>query len=139
VTTSDYERIGGEEALRLLIGDFVDTVFGDVMIGFFFRNANRARIEEMEYQHAAEYLGADLQYQGRPLAQAHKAHPIMGGQFARRKQLLKEAMERHKVPDDIAGRWLEHTESLREAITGDPGDECMGEAAAVAQKDNKDD
>ncbi len=136
---SDYERIGGEEALRALIRDFVGTVFDDVMIGFFFRKANRARIEEMEYQHAAHFLGAALVYQGRPLAQAHKAHPIMGGQFARRKQLLKEAMERHAVPADIERRWLDHTESLREAITGDPGDECLGAAAPLPQKDSKDD
>ena len=136
---SDYERIGGEENLRRLIQDFVGTVFDDVMIGFFFRRANRARIEEMEYQHAAQFLGADIIYQGRPLAQAHKAHPIMGGQFARRKQLLKEAMARHGVPDDIMVRWLEHTESLREAITGDPGDECVGPAAPTPVKGQSDD
>jgi truncated hemoglobin YjbI len=117
-------------ALRALINDFVATVFDDVMIGFFFRNANRARLEEMEYQHAAQFLGGPVVYSGRPLGQAHKAHPIMGGQFARRKQLLKEAIERHGVPDDISKKWLEHTESLREAITGDPGDECLGAAAS---------
>lgn len=133
--SNDYDRLGGEMALRALINDFVATVFDDVMIGFFFRNANRARIEEMEYQHAAEFLGGPVVYSGRPLGQAHKAHPIMGGQFARRKQLLKEAMERHGVPDDISQKWLEHTESLREAITGDPGDECLGAAAPEQNKE----
>lgn len=128
-SSNDYERLGGEAGLRALINDFVATVFDDVMIGFFFRKANRARIQEMEYQHAAEFLGGPVVYKGRPLAQAHKAHPIMGGQFARRKQLLKEAMERHSVPEDIVKKWLEHTESLREDITGDPGDECLGAAA----------
>ena len=139
MTASDYERIGGEAGLRALIRDFVGTVFDDVMIGFFFRRASRARIEEMEYQHAAEFLGANLVYQGRPLDQAHRAHPIMGGQFARRKQLLREAMERHNVPADISTRWLDHTESLREAITGDPGDECLGAAASEPIKDKDND
>ena len=53
--SNDYDRLGGEMALRALINDFVATVFDDVMIGFFFRNANRARLEEMEYQHAAQF------------------------------------------------------------------------------------
>ena len=131
----DFDRLGGEAGLRPLINDFVTTVFDDVMIGFFFRNANQARIQEMEYQHAAEHLGGPVIYSGRSLAQAHRAHPIMGGQFARRKQLLKEAMERHKVPEDITKRWLDHTESLREAITGDPGDECLGAAAPEQNKE----
>jgi len=132
---SDYDQIGGEAALRKIINDFVGSVFEDVMIGFFFRRASRDRIEEMEYQHAAQFLGGPVVYSGRPLAEAHKAHPIMGGQFARRKQLLKEALSRHHVPLEIAEKWLAHTESLREQITGDPGDECLGTAASEKMKE----
>ena len=51
---SDYEEIG-EERLRAVIDEFVDRMFDDLMIGFFFRKASKARIKEMELQHAAAH------------------------------------------------------------------------------------
>ena len=87
-----YERIGGEQGLRAIVDDFVDRVFDDVMIGFFFRKVERRRIKELEFQHAAEHLGGPVRYRGRPLQEAHAAHPIMGGQFARRTELLRQTL-----------------------------------------------
>lgn len=121
---SPFERIGGEPALRAIIDEFVDRVFDDLMIGFFFRNASRERIKEMEYQHAAEHLGAGVPYGGRPLRPAHAAHRIMGGHFERRKKILSDVLIAHGVPDDVRLGWLEHVESLRAHVTGDPGSEC---------------
>ena len=119
-----YERVGGELGLRAIIDDFVDRMFDDLMIGFFFRNASRERIKEMEFQHAAEHLGAPITYGGRPLRDAHAKHRIMGGQFERRKKILADTLAAHRVPDDVRDAWLAHVESLRAQITGDPGSEC---------------
>jgi hemoglobin len=119
-----YERIGGEQGLRAIVDDFVDRVFDDVMIGFFFRNVERRRIKELEFQHAAEHLGGPFRYRGRPLQEAHAAHRIMGGQFARRAELLRQTLSDHGVPEDIQSAWLAHTESLRALITRDPGGQC---------------
>src|ERR1043165_1355944 len=55
-----FEQVGGEAKLREIIGVFIDRVFEDRMIGFFFRNADRARIKEMEYQLTAQFLGDTL-------------------------------------------------------------------------------
>ena len=51
-----YEQLGGEIKLREIIDLFVDRVFEDVMIGFFFRNADRDRIKTFEFQFAARFL-----------------------------------------------------------------------------------
>lgn len=119
-----FERIGGEPALRAIIEDFVGRVFGDIMIGFHFRNANQARVTEMEYQHAAEHLGGPVSYGGRPLKEAHAPHRIMGGQFERRKKILSDVLKAHEVPEDIHDAWIAHTESLRGLITTDAGSDC---------------
>jgi hemoglobin len=119
-----FERLGGESRLRSIIDTFVDRVFADRMIGFFFRNADRRRIKELEYQLAANFLGADVQYQGRPLGRVHANHPIMGGHFARRRQILKETLEFYKVPDEIKAALLRHTDSLRAQITPETGSGC---------------
>ncbi|HYA28615.1 MAG TPA: group 1 truncated hemoglobin [Acidobacteriota bacterium] len=119
-----FERLGGEKKLRALIDTFIDRVFDDRMIGFFFRNADRGRIKEMEYQLAAEFLGAGIKYTGRPLGKVHSNHPIMGGHFARRRQILKETLESFVVPDEIKTLWLEHTDALRPLITPESGSGC---------------
>ncbi|OGQ81716.1 MAG: hypothetical protein A3F90_13250 [Deltaproteobacteria bacterium RIFCSPLOWO2_12_FULL_60_19] len=119
-----FEQLGGEAKLREIIETFIDRVFDDRMIGFFFRNADRRRIGEMEYQFTAKFFGADVEYHGRPLDEAHAKHPIMGGQFARRQQILKETLEIYGVPEHIREAWLQHNESLRPLITKDAGSDC---------------
>ena len=121
---SYFDQLGGETALKAIIDQFIDRVFQDRMIGFFFRNADRRRLKELEYQLAAHFLGAPIEYQGRPLDQVHAKHPIMGGHFARRKQILKETLESHAVPESIKAAWLQHTEDLRALITAQAGSEC---------------
>jgi len=119
-----FEKLGGESRLRAIVGAFIDRVFADRMIGFFFRNADRARIKEMEYQLTASFLGAGIKYTGKPLGKAHVNHPIMGGHFARRRQILKETLETYQVAEEIKAAWLNHTDSLRPLITPEAGSSC---------------
>lgn len=119
-----FARIG-EPKLRAIIGEFVDTMVADSMIGFFFRGVDVARLKEREYQFTALFLGAQgLTYDGRPIGRVHRRHAIMGGQFDRRRQILKEAIERHDVPTDLAGEWLAHVDQLRKTVTRDGRGEC---------------
>lgn len=124
MASSMFDDLGGEPALRAIIDRFVDRVFDDVMIGFFFRSARRERIKQKEYELAAEHLGGPVTYTGRPLAEAHRAHPIMGGQFARRLTILKEVLEAAGVPAHVKEHWLAHTESQRALVTSDVGAQC---------------
>jgi hemoglobin len=124
MSASLFEKIGGESRLRLIISAFIDRVFEDRMIGFFFRNADRQRIKELEYQLAAEFLGAGIEYQGRPLGKVHANHPIMGGHFARRRQIFKETLEFYQVDESIKAALLNHTDSLRPLITPEAGSNC---------------
>ena len=119
-----FDQLGGELKLRKIIDTFIDRVFADRMIGFFFGKADKNRIKEMEYQLAASFLGASIEYQGRPLDKVHANHPIMGGHFARRKQILKETLDFYQVAESIKEAWLKHTEDLRPLITGQAGSGC---------------
>ncbi len=124
MSKSYYDQLGGESKLREIIGAFVDRVCNDTMIGFFFVQVDRDHLKEMEFQFAARFLGADITYEGRTLRNAHRKHPIMGGQFARRKKILQDVLEEHGVPSEVRRAWLEHTEKLRGQITGDAGSDC---------------
>lgn len=123
-----YERLGGEPALRAIVEDFVGRIVRDVMIGFFFVRVDRTRLVEMELSLAREQLGGPGRYEGRPMRQAHGPHRIMGGHFARRREILRQTLVAHAVPDDVVARWLAHVDALRAEITPDAGSECAGSA-----------
>ncbi len=119
-----YEELGGDGALRAIVDDFIDRCFDDVMIGFLFQRAERDRIKRFEAQHAAKVLGGPVSYEGRPLDVAHRPHRILGGQFDRRKQILKETLRDHGAPPAVVERWISHQDSLRHLITRDPDSNC---------------
>ena len=83
----------------------------------------------LEYQLTAEFLGADVKYTGQPLGNIHAKHPIMGGHFARRRQIFKETLERFQVSEEITLALLRHTDALRPLITPESGSDCDPVAA----------
>ena len=126
-----FDEIGGEVVLTAVIAEFVERVFSDTMIGFLFARANKQRIKRFEYEHAAVFLGAPgALYTGRELVEAHKRHPILGGHFGRRRQILKLTLEQHGIPAHIREAWLAHQDALREQVTGDLVTQCNDQAAA---------
>jgi truncated hemoglobin YjbI len=121
-----FEQLGGEPKLRAIVNDFVDRCFDDMMIGFLFTRAERSRIKRFEYEHAAQHLGAAIEYGGKALDRAHGPHRIFGGQFDRRRQILIDTLRDHDAPDEILEAWISHQDSLRSLITKDPDSNCQG-------------
>ncbi len=131
MTQALYERAGGAERIRAVLTDFYEAVFADLMIGFLFKGSDKARLIEQELALTLRALGADVPYTGRPLAEVHARHPILGGHFMRRRKLLADAMARHALPDDVREAWLAHTDALRSSITPDRDNECDAPGAAA--------
>lgn len=119
-----FDQLGGEGVLRPLIARFVDRLFDDIMIGYLFRAADRERVKDKEYEFAAEHLGAEVSYSGRPLPAAHRAHRITGGQFMRRLQILKDTLAEYRVPAAVVEHWVSHTLALQAQITDNALDQC---------------
>ena len=118
-----------------MITTFYDAVFADVMIGYHFARADRQRLIDKEVELAARMLGAShVRYTGRPMLEAHARHRIFGGQFDRRLQLLRQAMERHDLPEPVRRAWVEHTQALRALITDDDDSNCSHERAEARAK-----
>lgn len=111
-----FDELGGEPALRRVIDRFIDRLFEDTMVGFMFARADRQRIKDKEFEFAAQHLGASLEYSGRPLDVAHRAHQIFDGQFSRRLMILRETLEELAVPERVRQHWLAHTEALRNSL-----------------------
>ena len=121
-----FEQLGGEPKLRAIVNDFVDRCFDDMMIGFLFARVERKHIKRFEYEHAANHLGAAIEYGGRALDKAHRPHRIFGGQFDRRRKILIDTLRDHDAPDEVVHAWISHQDSLRALITKDPNSNCEG-------------
>ncbi|MDX2021054.1 MAG: hypothetical protein SF187_12510 [Deltaproteobacteria bacterium] len=116
-TPSLFERAGGEPVVRPVIRDFVAQMYRDIMIGFFFRGIDEAHLVEREYEFTARFLGAQaVSYGGQPIKAAHSRHLINDGQFARRRQILLEAMIKHGVPEDVRAAWLAHVDEFKAVV-----------------------
>jgi hemoglobin len=110
------DAMGGIDALRPVISEFIDRVRADVMIGFHFNAVDPDVLKQRELEFTARALGGDLPYSGRPMRQAHAQHPILPGQFYRRLTILRETLAAHHVPQPVCDAILLHTERLRGQI-----------------------
>ena len=111
-----YERLGGRVGVAKIVAAFVDRVFADLIIGFFFEGRDKARIVARETELAIQHLGGAAVYRGRPLGQVHQLLKINRGQFRRRLAILKLVLEAHDVPQDIAQAWIARDASLEPII-----------------------
>lgn len=106
-----------------IIDAFVGRCFDDFIIGFLFRNSDRARVAEFEYQHAAAHLGGPRVYGGRPLGAVHQPLRINGGHFRRRIAILRFVLRDKGVEETVVERWAAQNEALFSVITD--GTECV--------------
>jgi len=123
VSAKLFDLIGGD-TLRCVIEDFYDRVFDDLMIGFLFKGKDKQRLIQLEWEHAAHMLGADVEYTGRPMREAHASSPILGGHFERRRKILEDALAAHDIDPAVRKAWVRHTNALRSQVTADRGSEC---------------
>jgi hemoglobin len=121
-----FDELGGEPVLKRIIDRFVDRLFDDVMIGFFFQasSVSRERIKAKEYEFAASHLGAPVEYSGRTIGAAHRRHAIMTGHFMRRLQILKETLDEFAVSERVRRHWVEHTLERMSEVTDPENDQC---------------
>ena len=113
-----FEQLGGEAPLRAILRDFYDRVFDDVMIGYLFRDQDKGRLNELEYQFAARHLGAKVVYTGRTMKRAHAGHSISKGHFMRRNKLLELTLRDHQVPEAVFEKWMGFANALGPAVIG---------------------
>ena len=119
LAASDFERLGGEDGVRVVVEAFLERIFRDPLIGFFFHRASRARVRELEVRFAVVHLGGPAGYRGRSMREAHEQHRIFEGQFERRMTIVRETLQMLEVPADIARRWVATEGALRGEVCGE--------------------
>ena len=104
---TDYDRLGGREAVRGLVDRFVRRAATDMIIGFFFDGKDLEKIIRHETELACLQLGGPSVYTGRSLQAAHKPLKINRGQFRRRLAILRTTLREEGVSEAIVERWVD--------------------------------
>jgi hemoglobin len=76
---SIYDRIGGQEALIVVVNGFYRRVLADSQLAPFFTGSNMSRLKGKQVEFFAAALGGPNEYSGQPMKAVHRG---MGGLFA---------------------------------------------------------
>jgi hemoglobin len=76
-----YQRLGGRQAITLVVNDFVGNVAKDRRINRFFANADIPRLKRLLVQQICAATGGPCQYEGRSMREAHRGLNVRNGDF----------------------------------------------------------
>ena len=79
---SIYDRIGGHEAIEVVVEDFYVRVFADAQLSGFFTGTNMNRLKGKQVEFFAAALGGPAPYTGAPMKQVHQGRGITMHHFS---------------------------------------------------------
>lgn len=80
--TAIYDRIGGHEALEVVVEDFYARVLADDQLSGFFTGTNMSRLKGKQVEFFAAALGGPDPYTGAPMKQVHQGRGITMHHFS---------------------------------------------------------
>lgn len=106
-TASIYDRIGGYEAIEIVVDEFYARVLADNQLSDFFVGSNVNRLKGKQVEFFAAALGGPEPYTGASMKQVHQGRGIMMSHFALVAGHLTDALHAAGVPpttvDEIIG------------------------------------
>jgi hemoglobin len=96
--TTIYDRIGGREAIEVVVEDFYARVLADDQLRGFFSGTNLNRLKGKQVEFFAEALGGPEPYAGAPMKQVHQGRGITMHHFSLVAKHLAGALAAAGVP-----------------------------------------
>lgn len=116
-----FVRIGGEQTVAELIGDFYDRVSADPELKPFFKNSPMEKLRRMQREFFSAALDGPITYTGKPLSYVHHGRGITRHHFALYVDHLLETLRDHDITDQDAQEIIGRISTYADEITGDPG------------------
>ena len=93
-----YERLGGIDAIRAVVDDFVGNVAADKRINKFFANADIPRLKRNLVDQICQGTGGPCTYTGRSMREAHAGMGVRSSHFNALVGDLGKSLNKFKVP-----------------------------------------
>lgn len=120
MTTSIYDRIGGQEAIAAVVDDFYERVLADTDLRAFFAGANMNKLKGRQVEFFAGALGGPDAYDGPSMREAHRGRGIGQAHFDRVAELLADSLSDAGVPAETVRQIIEAIAPLAGDIVAQP-------------------
>jgi hemoglobin len=97
VEKSLYDRLGGKEAITVVIDDFVANVAADKRINARFAKTNIPHLKQMLVDQVCQATGGPCTYTGKSMRDAHKGMKITEADFNALVEDLTQSLDKHSV------------------------------------------
>jgi hemoglobin len=114
-----YDRIGGHEAIEVVVEDFYGRVLADDQLAGFFSGTNMNRLKGKQAEFLAAALGGPEPYAGVSMKQAHKGRGITMHHFNLVAEHLNDALSAAGVPSETIAEILAVVAPLAGEIASD--------------------
>jgi len=115
-TSSLYDRLGGDGAIKAVVDRFYERVTGDPDLAGYFADADLIGLRRHQAAFISQAIGGPTGYDGRDMALAHKGLGITGPAFDRVVEHLVETLRELGVPQGEIGEVGAILSPLREQI-----------------------
>jgi len=94
-----YDRLGGKDAIKAVVHEFVGNVGADAKINKRFAKTDLKKLEASLVDQVCQATGGPCKYTGKSMADAHKGMKITEDEFNALVGDLKKALDKFKVGD----------------------------------------
>lgn len=114
-----YDRIGGMDAIKLVVEQFVANVLADTRINaFFIDKADPARLKEKLVEQICAASGGPCKYTGKNMREAHAGMGVTDADFTALVEDLIAALKQYNVPQPEQDELLTKLGALKPEIVG---------------------
>ncbi len=92
-----YDRLGGKDAITVVIDDFVASVAADKGINARFAKTNIPHLKQMLVDQVCQATGGPCTYTGKSMRDAHKGMKITEAEFNALVEDLTQSLDKHNV------------------------------------------
>jgi hemoglobin len=111
-----YARLGGREAIRAVVGDFLGRVAADARINAFFRGVDTDELAAKLTDQICQVTGGPCRYAGKPMREAHAGMKISDADFDALVEDLAASLDHFSVGPNEVRELLTTLSGLRRQI-----------------------
>jgi hemoglobin len=119
-TASLYDRIGGHDALEVIVEDFYCRVLDDDQLAGFYAGADMKRVKARQVEFLSSILGTSMTYSGMSMRQVHEGRGISMHHFAMVAAHLADSLCAAGLHPDTITEILHAVAPLARDIAADP-------------------
>lgn len=116
-----YERLGGLDAIKAVVGEFASRVLADERINKKFVKTDAARLTHFLVEQVCAATGGPCRYTGNGMKKAHRNMKVTEGEFNALVEDLVKALDKFKVQEAEKNELLAALSAMKADIVEVPG------------------